>query len=93
MKWIYLFDLKHKNSLQVDNDFIGFSYQYFFKKTTACEAIANFVEYSACSILMLVFYLATSMCGLSVKAVQCLVYSSDVIYKGLTLSHTTKFWT
>ena len=32
---------------------------------------------------MLVFYLATSMCGLSVKTVQCLVYSSGVVYKGL----------
>ena len=32
---------------------------------------------------MLVFYLATSMCGLSVNTVQCLVYRSGVVYKGL----------
>ena len=32
---------------------------------------------------MLVFYLATSMCGLSVNTVQCLVYRNGVVYKGL----------
>ena len=39
---------------------------------------------------MLVFYLATSMCGLSVNTVQCLVYRSGVVYKGLKKKEVVK---
>ena len=45
----------------------------------------NFVEYSACSHVDASILLSNNMCGLSVKTVQCFVYSSGVVCKGLKI--------